>query len=115
MVLHRQDHPDAPEGYVVVDIPSDEEVERLWKTYWLPKLMKGSEGVDDATAVSMGIFAEMKAILYEYYWLVQNARKVYKHVTGGITEDLTVSHEGIIAAAEHYTEKRMRLAGSRTD
>src|SRR5690606_39517010 len=72
-------------------ISAEDEIERVWQTYWLPTL-RGEDG-----KVSL---ERLKAELYDAYFLVDQARRVYHHVTGGLTDDLTASADGIIALAE---------------
>jgi hypothetical protein len=81
----------GPEGAhpsFVLDVPSQEGVEEVWRTYWAPLVEDGG-------------LARLKGELYDYFHLVTEARKVYRHVTGGLTDDLTASAEGIIALADN--------------
>lgn len=82
--------PELPEGAhpsLALDTPTADEVERVWRTYWAP-------------IVESGGLAALKGELYDYFRLVDNARQVYRHVTGGLTDDLCASSEGIIAMAD---------------
>lgn len=72
--------------------PSMGDVEQLWRTYWMP-LLRGEDG-------SFSL-EKLKGELWDAHFLVDQARKVYHHVTGNITDNLTASAEGIIALADH--------------
>lgn len=72
-------------------LPTAEAIDRIWLDYWVP-LLRGEDG-----AMSL---ERLKAELYDAYHLVTEARKVYRHVTGGLTDDLTASAEGIIAISD---------------
>lgn len=67
--------------------PAPEEVERVWASYWAPLLQNGG-------------IAVLKGELYDAWHLVNEARKVYRHATGGLCDDLAASAEGIIAMDE---------------
>lgn len=79
--------------------PAEDEIERVWQTYWLPTL-RGEDG-----KVSL---ERLKAELYDACFLVDQARRVYHHVTGGLTDDLTASADGIIALADRRIEDLTR-------
>jgi hypothetical protein len=72
------------------------EVERRWATYWRP-LIELPDG-----SLNM---AALKAELFEAYELVDRVRKVYLHITGGLTQDATIPAEGIIAAHDARIER----------
>ena len=96
-------YPDWPHGGFLAKIPTmateyphdsleqvqatPDAIEALWTSYWAPLLKEGGAG-------------SVKAELFEYYHLVNAARLVYRHVTGGVTDDLCASGEGIIAMAD---------------
>jgi len=67
-------------------------VEQVWVRYWAPILASG------------GISA-LKGELYDSFFLVNEARQVYRHATGGLCDDLTASAEGIIAMDEARVER----------
>ena len=79
--------PDGAHPSLTLDVPDQEEVERVWRTYWLPIVKEGG-------------LPRLKGELYDFHRLVDNARAVYRHVTGGMTDDLCASSEGIIAMAD---------------
>ena len=60
-------------------------VEQVWVRYWAPLLSGGG-------------LAALKGELFDAWHLVNEARKVYRHCTGGLCDDLTASADGIIAA-----------------
>ena len=66
---------------------TQEEVEAVWVRYWAPILSEGGIG-------------RLKGELYDAWHLVNEARKVYRHATGGLCDDLCASAEGIIAMDE---------------
>lgn len=90
-------HPEHAHESLVIDAPSKDQVERLWRAYWMPLLM-----VDGRISMP-----KLKGELYDAYFLVDNARRVYHHVTAGATDRLTASAEGIIAMAERVVERRV--------
>jgi len=67
-------------------------VEQVWVRYWAPILASG------------GISA-LKGELYDSFFLVDQARQVYRHATGGLCDDLTASAEGIIAMDQARVER----------
>ena len=71
-------------------------VEQVWVRYWAPILASG------------GISA-LKGELYDSFFLVNEARQVYRHATGGLCDDLTASAEGIIAM-DHARVERLTQA-----
>lgn len=89
---------EGPEGahpsFRVDDDP--EAVERVWRTVWLPLLTNGLPGYP-----ADAIMARIKGELYDYAHLCEEARKVYRHVTGGVVDRLDVSGEAVIATADH--------------
>ena len=89
--------PEFAHRSLVIDTPDRSAVERVWRAYWMPLLMEGG-------TISL---EKLKGELYDSWFLVDNARRVYRHVTGGVTDDLTASADGIIAMAERQTEKRL--------
>lgn len=80
-------------------LPEPGEIERVWQDYWVPTL-RGEDG-----KVSL---ERLKAELFDAYFLVDQARRVYHHVTGGLTDDLTASSDGIIALADKRVEDLTR-------
>lgn len=87
------DPTDGAHPSLEVHSPQQAEVERIWKTYWLPLLKEGG-------------IARLKGELYDAYFLVNNAREVYRHITGGLCDDLCASADGVIAMAEKRIERR---------
>ena len=85
-------------------VPTSTEVERVWREYWLP-LLRRADG-----RLNVG---QLKGELYDAWHLVNEARAVYRHVTGGTCDDLTASAEGIIASAEHAVRLRIERAVER--
>ena len=63
---------------------SPKAVEEVWVRYWAPILAEGG-------------MARLKGELFDAYHLVNEARQVYRHATGGLCDDLCASAEGIIA------------------
>lgn len=94
--LEDQDELDPTDGAhpsLELHSPQQAEVERVWKTYWLPLLKEGG-------------IPRLKGELYDAHFLVNEARQVYRHVTGGLCDDLCASAEGVIAMAEKRVERR---------
>jgi hypothetical protein len=83
---------------LVIDTPDRKAVERVFRAYWLPLLTEGGK-------ISI---EKLKGELYDAWFLVNEARRVYRHVTGGVTDDLTASADGIIAMAERQVDKRLQ-------
>ena len=79
-----------------------EAIEEVWVRYWAPILSEG------------GITA-LKAELFEYHFLVDQARKVYRHATGGLCDDLCASAEGIIAMADSRVGDLTRVLRERIE
>ena len=92
---------DDPHVSFVQHAPDPREVQRVFSTYWFP-LLKGEAGGFN--------FDRLKGELYDAWFLVNEARKVYRHVTGNLTDDLTASAEGIIALAERHVARRIYAA-----
>lgn len=92
---------DEPHVSFVQHAPDPREVQRVFSTYWMP-LLKG-----EGTAFNVD---RLKGELYDAWFLVNEARKVYRHVTGNLTDDLTASAEGIIALAERHVARRIYTA-----
>lgn len=91
--MHDDDHHPTLE----LEVASADRVEHVWRTYWLPIIApEGRLSIE-----------RLKGELFDAYFLVDNARNVYHHVTGGTTDDLTASAEGIIAMAERQVERRL--------
>lgn len=80
---------------LLVDVPTLADVERVWRDYWGPMVAEGG-------------LPRLKGELYDAHHLVNEARKVYRHVTGGLTDDLAASGEGIIALADARVEDLTR-------
>lgn len=95
----RDPHRDGAHESFRLHAPAEDEIERVWRNYWLPTL-RGEDG-----KVSL---ERLKAELYDAYYLVDQARRVYHHVTGGLTDDLTASADGIIALADRRIEDLTR-------
>ena len=77
----------APQNRLEIAPASPDDVERVWVGYWAPLLAEGGTG-------------RLKGELYDAWFLVNQARQVYRHITGGLTDDLCASAEGIIAMAD---------------
>ena len=93
--------PDDAHATFVTHSPDPREVQGVFATYWMP-LLKGEGG-----GFSM---AKLKGELYDAWFLVNEARKVYRHVTGGLHDDLTASAEGVIELAERAVQRRIYAA-----
>lgn len=92
---------------------SPAEVERVWRDFWLPAFVEEEEDDDGRRRRRLNL-QKMKGELFDMHHLVMNAPKVYRHVTGGATDDPCASAEGIIAMADHRvaeltTELRDRI------
>ena len=74
--------------------PTAEAIEAVWAAYWAPILKEGG-------------IPRLKGELYDAWFLVNEARKVYHHATGGLCDDLCASSEGIIAMDRARVEKLM--------
>lgn len=93
--------PDDPHVSFVQHAPDPREVQRVFSSYWMP-LLKAKAG---------GFNLELlKGELYDAWFLVNESRKVYRHVTGGLTDDLTASAEGIIELADRQIQRRIYAA-----
>ncbi len=93
--------PDDPHVSFVQHAADPREVQRVFTTYWMP-LLKAEAG---------GFNLELlKGELYDAWFLVNEARLVYRHVTGGLTDDLTASAKGIIALADRQMQRRIYAA-----
>lgn len=93
---------DGPEGAhesFEYEPPSPEEVERVWRRVWLPAISEVVEDGDGTRRRRFNLHA-LKAELFDYNFLIDNARRVYRHITGGLCEDLTASAAGINAMAD---------------
>jgi hypothetical protein len=104
-------HAEAAHTSLDVDLPDEEKIERNWRAYWLPLLLDASGKIS---------LRKLKGELYDAFHLVNESRKVYRHVTGGVTDDLTASAEGIIAMADRQVERRLdelrgEIVGLRAD
>jgi hypothetical protein len=98
-------------------------IEVVWREYWRGLFMLSGPGDEhlagaklDAALIMLekrGLLnlAALKAELYDAYFLVDNARKVYRHVTGGLTDDLTASAEGVIAMADRRVWRLIEQSG----
>lgn len=101
----RADGPEYAAATFEAVAPTDTRVERVWREYWLPLLR-------DPVTGRLNV-AQLKGELYDAWHLVNEARAVYRHVTGGLCDDLTASAEGIIASAEHAVRLRVERAVER--
>lgn len=94
------DRPEGAHASLELRVGTEKAVERVWRAYWLPML------VHDGKLV----LERLKGELFDAWHLVNEARRVYHHVTGGVTDDLTASADGIIAMADRrFTEKTEEL------
>lgn len=89
-------------GYVV---PAEELVEATWQKEVLPAIVIVYP--NGRREISM---QKLKAEMYELLWARDNAQRVFHHITGGLTANLTISAEGIIALAERHIEERIHDA-----
>jgi hypothetical protein len=64
----------------MADLPDP--VEDLWRTYWLPLITDGGQHAPSLLRI--------KGELFDAFHLIDRARAVYRHVTGGATDDLTL-------------------------
>jgi hypothetical protein len=80
------------------------EIDRVWQTYWRELLVLPDGSLNKAA---------LRAELYDAWWLVNEARRVYRHVTGGLCDDLTASADGIIACADRREAERVELLKER--
>ena len=71
--------------------------EDLWRSYWLPLL------TDQGTHPPS--LDRIKGELYDAYQLVDRARAVYHHVTGGACDDLTAPPELVCELADRRAER----------
>lgn len=95
--------PDLPHETFVQHSPRQDEVQRVFSEYWMPLLTEGE---------SKGGFnlERLKGELYDAWFLVNEARLVYRHVTAGLTDDLTASAAGIISMSERKIRERIYAA-----
>ena len=82
--------------------PSREDVERVWREFWVPLLR-------DEGRVSL---ARLKGELYDCHHLIMAAPRVYRHVTGGLLEDPTASAEAVTALADQHVGRLLRTLGA---
>ena len=82
---------------LVLHAPGPDDVERVWKEHWFPIVREG--GMD-----------ALKRELFDYDFLVDQARVVYRHVTGGLCDDLCASADGIIAEADRRLQEAIKDA-----
>lgn len=92
---------DMHESMGYVDPPA-KLVQETWEKEVLPAVIVHDE--DGKPHISIEL---LKGEMYELLWARDTARKVYLHITGGLTDNLTISHEGIIALAERRVEERV--------
>lgn len=79
---------------------SIEDIERVWREFWLPALRSnGSFDID-----------KLKAELYDAHHLIMEAPKIYRWATGGMCDDPCASAEGIIAMAEKKRADAVKVA-----
>lgn len=88
-------------GYVQ---PQAELIEETWQKEVLPAIVV-QEG--NRREISIG---KLKAEMFELLWARNTAQRVYHHITGGLTANLTISSEGIIAMHERVVEERISEA-----
>ena len=93
---------DRSMGYVR---PQKELVERAWVEEVLPAVTI----VDEKGRTRISI-EKLKGEMYDLLWARDTAQKVYHTLTGGITANLTISSEGIIAMVERVIEDRIEQA-----
>lgn len=93
--------PDEPHMSFTEHVPSPREVQRVWATYWMP-LLRDEGGTFN--------YERLKGELYDAWFLVNEARKVYRHITGGLMDDLTAASEGVISMAERAIQRRIYAA-----
>ena len=89
-------------GYVT---PQKDLVEQAWIHEVLPAVL-----VEDENGKPHISIERLKGEIYELLWARNTAQTVYNYVTGGLTANLTVSSEGIIAMAERKIEDRIEAA-----
>jgi hypothetical protein len=92
---------DDPHASFVQHVPDQREIQRVWSTYWMP-LLKNEDGAFNTEL--------LKGELYDSWFLVNEARRVYHHITGGLMDDLTSSAEGVLALAERKVAQRIYAA-----
>lgn len=106
------DDADLPEGahpsFHMDDDP--DAVEQSWRRVWLPTL-SGS----DPSPNPIVLLERIKAELHDYLHLVTEARKVYRHVTGGMVDRLDVSGESVVALADHRVAQLLARARSKRE
>ena len=76
-----------------MDTPED-----LWRSYWLPLLTDNGKHPPS--------LALIKGELFDAYQLVDRARAVYSHVTGGACDDLTAHPDLVCELADRLAERR---------
>ena len=95
--MANEELPEGAHKTLALHAPNALQVDRIWRTYWLPLFTS-----DGATKLNL---ETLKGELYDSWWLVNEARKVYGHITGGVSTDLTASAEGIIALSDRQIER----------
>lgn len=80
-------------------VPSPPEIEKVWLTRSLPSI---SDEVEDGEGKRRRRFSmeKLKAEMFDFAFLIDNAALVYRHITGGVTDNLQASAAGIIAMAD---------------
>lgn len=86
------DRPEFADASFHVAERNVEAIERVWRTVWIPLIAPKGQLILEA----------LKGELYDAAFLVDNARKVYRAVTGGLCSDLTASAEGVIALYQKH-------------
>ena len=69
----------------------DEEIEQVWKEFWLPLLEK--DGKID--------MEQVKKELYDFRMVMKNASKVYEHITSGKISYANTSADAVISEADN--------------
>jgi hypothetical protein len=81
--------------------PTPAMIEECWRVFWLP-LIRDEDG-----RVSM---AKLKGELFDARHLVMTAPKVYRLVTGGLTDNPCASYKGIAAAFQKHVARACDIA-----
>jgi hypothetical protein len=78
-----------------------DEVERSWREFWKPKV---------TNRLGIVSLAKVKRELYDYQRLMENAARVYDHVTNGRVTKPTVSAAIVCQEADKHLEAQSEIA-----
>lgn len=75
---------------------SKKQAQKTWAEKWFNELVKEDHTID---------LPKLKQVLHDYSKLVDQVKKVYKHLTDGEIKNLEAEAGDVIKATENYFEK----------